>query len=118
MRTSLLFPVLLLLIGCDRESRLPPRDDPSGVSDRSREPGTNPQPTTDASLHLLEDPNDRRMTFHSILSGTGKPCALVTEAVLLDGFEGTDVWRVTCSDSGNWRVTFRTDAPTTIDRDK
>ncbi len=53
-----------------------------------------------------------------MLSGAGKPCALVTEAVLRDGFEGTDIWRVTCSDSGDWLVTFRTDAPMTIDKDR
>src|SRR5205823_6399821 len=94
MRTSLLFPALLLLIGCDRESRLPPRDDPTGISDRSREPGTNPQPTNDKSLYLLDNPNQRRMTFQSLLNGVGKPCALVTEAVLREGFEGTDIWRV------------------------
>ena len=74
------------------------------VSDRSRDPGA--QPTNQLSFELLSlDPATRRAAFQE-LATLEKQCELVTEAVLKGGFEGIDLWRVSCADSGDWLVTF------------
>jgi len=96
----------IMLGSCNRENRYPNRRDPYGLSDSSRDPG-NPLATNDQSMKLLDDdPELRRLTFHTLLVSDKKPCSYVTEAVLKGGAGGTDVWRATCADSGDWLVTF------------
>lgn len=65
-------------------------------------------PTADLSFEMLgqPDPAARRAAFQQLLQMLNKRCSAVTEAVLKGGFEGTDLWRVTCVDSGEWLVTF------------
>ena len=96
----------LAVAACDQSDQEPGRQDPVGLSDRSTDPGTNPTPTNPISFVLLENPDDRRRTLQSQLQSAGKKCGLVTEAILKGGFEGTDFWRVTCNDSGEWLVSF------------
>lgn len=109
MRVSL--PALLVahallaaaaLGGCRRST---PEYRPS-VSDRAQDPGA--VPTADLSFEMLgqPDPAARRVAFRQLLQTLKQRCSAVTEAVLKGGFEGTDLWRVTCVDSGEWLVTF------------
>src|SRR4051794_33794581 len=97
---------VLVVAACDNSDREPGRENPVRLSDRATDPGTHPSPTNPISLLLLKDPDDRRRTLQARLQAAGKKCALVTEAILKGGFDGTDFWRVTCNDSGEWLVTF------------
>ena len=105
----------LVVAACDHSDREPGRQDPVGLSDRSTDPGTNPTPTNPISFVFLKDPDDRRKTLQSQLQSAGKKCGIVTEAILKGGFDGTDVWRVTCNDSGEWLVTFGLGGATTFE---
>lgn len=107
-------PVGLLLMfaavalpGCNLANRSDneSRERPS-ISDASVEVGSGAQPTNTLSFELMKDPADRRLYFQQALLYQGRKCELVSEAILQDGFEGTDNWRVTCTDSGMWLVTF------------
>lgn len=76
----------------------------------SREPGSDVQPTSAASLRLLNvDPPTRLAVLQSLIVQSGHHCALATNGVLIGGFEGTDQWRVSCTDSGIWAVWFKPD---------
>ena len=101
---------LLLLMGlcaCGRSDRQPSSPDPYVPSDSSHDPG-NPSPTNDRSMNLMDDdPELRRLRFKGLMDDAKKKCDVVTEAVLKGGFEGMDVWRVTCGDTRDWLVTFR-----------
>ena len=78
------------------------------ISDRSRDAGA--EPTNLLSFELLsKDPATRRDLFQKTLGTEGKRCQLVTEAVLKGGFDGTDLWRIACSDTGDWLITFSRD---------
>ena len=81
----------------------------------SREPGSDVPPTTDESFQLLDaDGPTRLATVQQIVAGTGKKCAAVTRAVLEGGLDGTDEWRVRCTDTGTWQLWFRADGSTDV----
>lgn len=82
------------------------------VSDRSHETGA--VPTNGASWALFGDPAKRRASLQAALVSSGEQCSLVTEALLKGGFEGTDLWRVSCADSGDWLVTVTDDQLTAV----
>src|SRR5580765_2531893 len=86
----------LLVLSCDSQ-----RNNDSQptivISDRSRDPGA--EPTNLLSFELFsKEPAARRDAFQKTLGSLGKRCQLVTEAVLKGGFDGTDLWRVSCTD--------------------
>ena len=97
----------LLVQSCD--SQPASQSQPAiAISDRSRDPGA--EPTNQLSFELLlKDPASRRASFQTTLVSLEKQCQLVTEAVLKGGFESTDLWRVSCTDSGDWLLTFTPD---------
>src|ERR1043165_3738335 len=95
----------LVFSACDRSDRQPGQQGSYQISDRSLDPG-NPVPTNEKSLKLIaDDPDLRRRSFHALMEDAHKQCNFVTEAVLKAGFEGTDIWRVTCADTHDWLVT-------------
>jgi hypothetical protein len=74
-------------------------------------------PTHDLSFKLTSLPGDQRLLqFQKQIIESGEECALATAAILKDGFEGTDAWRITCTDTGDWLVTFRQHAAHRVDR--
>ena len=81
--------VSLLLGGCD--AVVP--SEPSGTNSRS------------AQL-LAVHGKERLVGFQKFIRGTGTRCARVTavERLAIDGV--VEIWRVTCADSGNWRLTL------------
>ncbi|MGE5564331.1 MAG: hypothetical protein ACM3ZV_13645 [Bacillota bacterium] len=87
------------------EARNPPSAQPSV------EPGSNATPTTDSSFQLLgADVPTRLATLQAVIAKAGNKCASVTRGVLAGGLDGTDEWRVDCSDSGRWQIWFSEDA--------
>ena len=94
------------LSGCDS----PERNQASRASSssyESRAPGSEASPTNDASLQLfLADGPTRFASFQALFLKSGKQCAAVTKALLEGGVDGTDEWRIECSDSGAWEVWF------------
>lgn len=109
---------LLLIVqfsACDRADHQASQSDPYQVSDSSHDPG-NPVPTNDRSMELIgKDPEFRRLAVRQLMDDGRKQCNIVTQAVLKAGFEGTDVWRVTCADTHDWLMTFRPDEPPMIE---
>jgi hypothetical protein len=103
------------LPGCNLANRSDneSREQPS-ISDASVDVGSGAQPTNSLSFELMKDPAVRRLYFQQLLSSKERKCGLVSEAILQDGFEGTDNWRVTCTDSGKWLVTFSQGGTTEI----
>lgn len=56
----------------------------------------------------------RLATFRKYMIASGEQCDLMTEAVLKGGYQGVDMWRVSCSDSGDWMVSVEPDSSTKI----
>jgi hypothetical protein len=78
------------------------------VSYSSRDPGSSATPTHETSFWLLGvDGPSRLASLQALIVRSGKPCVVVTRAVLKGGLDGTDEWRVNCADSGDWAIWFR-----------
>jgi hypothetical protein len=58
----------------------------------------------------------RLATLQALVVKPGNKCASVTRGILMGGLEGTDEWRVDCSDSGSWQLWFNNDGGTEVDR--
>lgn len=85
-------------------------------TDRSIDAGTHIFPTHPTSIYYFEEPSPvRRGLFGSLLNDLHKACARVDSAVFKGGFEGTDIWQIQCSDSGEWAVTFSPEVPVTAE---
>ena len=56
----------------------------------------------------------RLATFHKFMAESDEQCDLVTGAVLRGGYHHMDMWRVACSDSGEWMVSIGPDSSTKI----
>ena len=83
------------------------------------EPGSIAAPTTDNSYQLMDaDVPTRFATLQDLIVKAGNRCASVTKGVLVGGLEGTDEWRVDCSDSGSWQVWFSDETGTEVDHCK
>jgi hypothetical protein len=98
--------ILFAAVACDERnperSPLEPR-----ASDASIKEGSGVQPTAALSFELInESPEKRRASFQETLVSAGKNCSSVREALLVDGLDGLDVWRVKCANSGPWLLTF------------
>ena len=115
-RASALVPLALLLAlgSCGEGGDEPPPPQPS-VRLSPREPGSIALPTSPRSVRLYSiDAALRFVLFKDMLLEAGQPCAAVTGAVLKGGAAGMDVWRVSCSDSGDWAVSIDADSPPTV----
>jgi hypothetical protein len=78
------------------------------VSYASREPGSAAVPTNDASFQLLEqEPSARLASLQFLVGQSGRHCNAVTAGVFEGGLDGTDLWTVKCSDTGEWHLWFR-----------
>jgi hypothetical protein len=83
------------------------------------EPGSIAAPTTDDSYQLMDaDVPTRFATLQDLIVKAGNRCESVTKGVLVGGLEGTDEWRVECSDSGSWQVWFSAETGVEVDRCK
>lgn len=81
----------------------------------SREPGSDVSPTSDVSFQLLgADGPSRFASLQQLIVQEGKRCASVTKAVIVGGMDGTDEWRVDCSDSGRWQVWLSEDTGASV----
>ena len=86
------------------------------VAQPAIEPGSDATPTNDASFQLLDaDLPTRLATLQGVVMNAGKRCASATRGVLMGGLDGTDEWRVDCTDSGSWQVWFSNDSGTEVD---
>jgi hypothetical protein len=106
----------LCLGGCDPQAA---SNEDSGlapnVSYARLDPGSNAKPSNKYSRQLFEmDDQVRLATFRNFMSQSDEQCALVTGAVLRGGSHRTDMWRVSCSDSGEWMVSIDPDSSTKI----
>lgn len=113
-RIASLAILTLLAAGCGKheQNALPPQSD---MYD-SNPPGQIVTPTHDSSFHLLgEDGPTRFAELQQLMVAKGQRCAAVTKAVILGGLDGTDEWRVTCSDSGAWQLWFKNDGDIELD---
>lgn len=90
-----------------------PRERPDVYA--AREPGSDVSPTSDVSFQLLgADGPSRFASLQQLLVQQGKRCASVTKAVIVGGMDGTDEWRVDCSDKGRWQVWLSDDSGASI----
>jgi len=105
--------MLLVLSSCrDGGDRTPQQ--PS-VRLSPHEPGSTALPSNPDSVELYSmDGTKRLVLFQDMVLKLAQQCAQVTGAVLKGGAGGMDVWRVTCSDSGDWAVSIDADSPPTL----
>lgn len=82
----------------------------------SVQPDSSATPTNGASFQLMAVEMPARLTaLQQIVAQAGKQCASVKRASLMGGLDGTDEWRVDCSDSGSWQVWFSEDTGISVD---
>jgi len=110
-RSAMLLTVLLTACGGDAPSE--PEQPP--VSYVAREPGSNVQATNPSSFELLFASGPVRFeSLRQLIIAKGKQCDAVTGAHLLGGLAGSDEWRVTCQNTGEWTVWLRSEAPNEV----
>ena len=79
------------------------------------DPGSKSRPSNKYSRQLFDMTDQVRLaTFRNYMTQSGERCALVTSAVLRGGYHHMDMWRVACSDSGEWMVSIDPDSSTKI----
>lgn len=107
--------VIACVGGCGRSNRDTAADETG--TQATVEPGPTVTPTSDASIALMAAEAPARFaTLQEVLTQTGHRCAAVTKGVLTGGLDGTDEWRVECSDSGPWQVWFSNDSGTSVEQ--
>ncbi len=93
------------LVGCGDEAHSAAEQQPA--PDLSAEHRSNARATNPTSFKLMAANGPKRLaTLQAVVTGLGQRCNLVTSGVLTAGLDGTDEWRVTCADSGEWAVWF------------
>jgi hypothetical protein len=108
---------MLVLAACDgpTASNETPSAPVAAVSYARLDPGSKAKPSNRYSRQLFEmDDQVRLATFRKFMAASGEQCALVTGAVLRGGYKRMDMWRVACSDSGEWVVSVEPDSSTKI----
>lgn len=113
---SPLLMAAVLLAGCgqapDSNDGTPAPAEPA-VSYARLDPGSNARPSNSYSRRLFEMNDQVRLaTFRKYMVESGERCDLVTEAVLRGGHQGLDMWRIACSDSGEWMISIAPDSST------
>ena len=102
---------LTCVAGCHKKEQAPSEI----PAEPSIEPGSNAAPTTDASFQLMDlDAPTRFAALQDVIVKAGNHCTSVSGAALAGGLEGTDEWRVDCTDSGSWQVWFSDDTGTEV----
>ena len=118
LRTAVVAAVTLLAGGCERApgtSETVTAQAEAAVSYARLDPGSTAAPSNGYSRQLFEMNDQVRLaTFRKYMVASGEQCALVTGAVLRGGYQGMDLWRVACSDSGEWMVSIEPDSSTKI----
>jgi hypothetical protein len=62
-------------------------------------------PTNAQSFELMSaDVQTRFATVRALFQQSGNPCGAVTRATFEGGLDGTDEWRVICTESGAWQM--------------
>ena len=104
---------LLAMGGCRKEQ---PSASQQGAAPPPSGRAPDVAPTNDVSFQLLgADLPTRLAALHAVVMKPGNKCASVTRGILLGGLDGTDEWRVDCTDSGSWQVWFNNDGGTEVD---
>ena len=104
---------LLAVAGCRKQQPSASQRVPAQSAD---DRAADVAPTNDASFQLLQaDLPTRLATLQALVVKPGNKCASVTRGVLMGGLEGTDEWRVECSDTGSWQLWFNKDGGTEVD---
>lgn len=111
---SAALPIALLAVGgCRKEEPSASQQVPAQSPD---DRAADAAPTNDASFQLLNaDLPTRLATLQQLVVKPGNKCASVTRGILMGGLDGTDEWRVDCSDSGSWQLWFNNDGGTEVD---
>lgn len=103
----------LILAGCEDAPTY--RAPEPQISYSTREAGSIARPSNDDSLKLISVSGPEKLaSFQHIISTAGEECSFVTSAIFKDGLGGTDEWRVSCADSGNWSVWFHSNRPSEV----
>jgi hypothetical protein len=101
--------------GCDGppDSNVPAAE--PTVSYGRLDPGSKATPSNKYSRQLFEMNDQVRLaTFRKFMVASGETCDLVTDAVLKGSYHHSDMWRVACTDSGEWLVSIEPDSSTKI----
>ncbi len=115
-RSSLLAALAFACAACDQ----PPNSNDSAtsapmVSYARLDPGSKAKASNAYSKQLFNMGDQVRLaTFRNYMTQSGEQCDLVTSAVLRGGYHHMDMWRVACSDSGEWMVSVKPDSSTKI----
>ena len=98
--------VALAAAGC--KERHPPKGPEEPISNATREMGSTAVPTNQYSVDLLlVAPSTRLATLREVIRREGQQCDRAIAGILLGGAGGDDEWRVTCSNTGDWIIWFR-----------
>jgi hypothetical protein len=118
--TCLAVSIAAILSACDPPPPVP-ENTPMEViseptySDAKLDPSSKAEPSNRYSRELFDmDGQMRRAMFRKLMRASGEQCDFVTEGVLRGGHKGTDMWRVACTDSGEWMVSIEPDSSTKI----
>jgi hypothetical protein len=116
VKSSIIGAALALgVASCDQLSNSSSADNSPIVSYARTDPGSKARPSNRHSRQLFEMADQVRLaTFRNYMAQSGEQCALVTSAVLRGGSHHTDMWRVACSDTGEWMVSIDPDSSTKI----
>jgi hypothetical protein len=105
----------LCLAGCNGPSESNAAASEPSVSYARLDPGSKAKPSNRYSRQLFEMNDQVRLAiFRKFMRESGEQCDLVTGAVLKGGYRHMDMWRVACSDSGEWLVSIEPDSSTKI----
>jgi hypothetical protein len=108
--------VLALISGCNSHADRSAQGTGNELPGQQTGQGSPIVPTNDTSFQLMGlSPDYRRVKLQSLLSGQGKQCNYVSVGFLKEAFEGTDIWQVTCPDSGDWLLTIAPDTSVTAE---
>ena len=99
----------------DGNAMIAQKPDEPTFSHAKLDPGSKARPSNKYSRELFEmNDHVRQAMFRKFMLASGEQCDLVTEAVLRGGHKGMDMWRVACTDSGEWMVSIEPDSSTKI----
>lgn len=93
----------LALIGCEQENA-----GSSPTAPPIRAPNVLPTHQDSFALMSAEEPV-RLESLRTTIVSARRPCSKVTAATLIGALDGTDLWQVTCVDTGVWELWLRSD---------
>jgi hypothetical protein len=114
MILTTLCALCLAACGGPKDSNRAATSNPS-VSYERLDPGSRAKPSNKYSQQVFGMNDQLRLaTFRKFMTESGEQCELVTGAVLRGGYHHADMWRVACSDSGEWMISIDPDSSTKI----